>query len=88
MSLTDQGKPNLGHNPPRPRCPLDYSLVVLALVLRDVELCVQLVQQSVRALLTQGVIHICLPRHDVKEVASDLQKELTLRSGPALLIFH
>lgn len=48
-------------------------LVILALVLCNVELCVQVIQQSVRAFLTQRVIHISLTRHDVKQITGNLQ---------------
>jgi len=88
-SLTDQGQPDQGRSislgfrlkPCGLRSPPDHSLVVLALVLCDVKLCVQLVQQSVRALLAQRVIHVRLPRHDVEEVTGDLQEESLLGQG-------
>lgn len=67
-----------------PGLPPAHSLVVLALVLCDVKLCVQLVQQRVRALLTQRVIHVRLPGHDVKEIAGDLQEAFAIRLGEAV----
>ena len=54
------------------RNPAAISLIVLTLVLCDVELVVQVVQQGVGALLTQWVVHVCLARHDVKQVAGHL----------------
>lgn len=35
-------------------------LVILAFVLCDIELCVEVVQQCVGTLLTERVIHVCL----------------------------
>lgn len=78
MSLPDHRNPDEGRVLPRGSCHPRHSLVVLALVLRDVQLRVQLVEQRVRALLAQRVIHVRLPRHDVKEVAGDLPEELTV----------
>ena len=48
------------------------SLVVLAFVLCDVELRVQVVQQGVGTFLTQRVVHVCLAGHDVEQVTGHL----------------
>lgn len=48
-------------------------LVVLTLVLGDVELCVQVIEQCVRTLLTQRVVDVTLTRHDVEEIARYLR---------------
>lgn len=39
---------------------LDNALVILAFVLSDVELCVQVVQKRISAFLTQWVVHVRL----------------------------
>lgn len=69
-----------------------HSLVVLALILGDVQLRVQLVQQRVGALLAQRVIHVRLPGHNVKEVTGDLRKESPLSplgtAGSCRLVFN
>lgn len=55
-------------------CLAPCSLVVLTFSLGDIELGVQLVQKGVSAFFTEWVIHISLARHNVKKVASNLER--------------